>query len=270
MNTIQTVIQNSHILLNWYDVSLSSSKSDFIDPFSVVVVLALLKYKPLGTKLHIGKSMIKLDEAKLGQSLIRTIYRNRKEDLKRIYQPLIYACKYFLAPDHTSLPDPSSVNQGASHVEDLRRVFALSVVGLRNLKQTYKGYDDITNMLNIYINIIDRSVSEYDSIMCFLEDLLKLSEPVGVPTCEQSFGSTTSSSTAQTTTNLKKMIEMKKNIYDQFNSIWSPTRIAIVTHMFKELDTKMDSERANMIQSIEAVLCDCNQDIQNLLKNLSE
>ena len=66
------------------------------------------------------------------------------------------------------------------------------------------------------------------------------------------------------------MIEMKKNIYDQFNSIWSQTRISIVTHMFKELDTKMYSERSNIIQSIESILCDCNQDIQNMLKNLSE
>ena len=178
MNAIQTVIQNSHLLLNWYDVSLSPNKSDFIDPFSIIIVLALLKYKPIGTKLHIGNSIIKLDEPKLGQSVIRTLYRNRKEDLKRIYQPLIYACKYFLAPHQQSLSlkDTPSINN------DLKQVFAFSVVGLRNLKQTYKGHDDIVNMLNIYINIIDRSVNEYDSIMCFLEDLLKLSERTPIPT----------------------------------------------------------------------------------------
>lgn len=53
------------------------------------------------------------------------------------------------------------------------------------------------------------------------------------------------------------MIEIKKNIYDQFNRIWSDSRLAIVTHLFKELDTKIDSERANITQSIISVLSDC-------------
>ena len=253
MKTLQGLIKNTHFLLNWYDISLNSTKSDFIDPFSIIVILALLKYKPIGTKIHIGKSVIQLDEPKFAQSIVRTLHRNRKEDLKRIYHPLIYACKYFLNPDRDSSQVEDHTTQSLFDIQD---VFLFSVAGLRNLKQTYKGYDDVVNMINVYINIIERSINEYDSIMSFLDDLLKLSEPISLVSQENS--------------SLKNMIEMKKNIYDQFNRIWSDTRLAIVTHMFKELDTKIDSERTNITQSITSVLSDCNQDIQNLLKNLSE
>jgi len=245
METFQDILHNTSFLMNWYDVSVNSNnKGEFVDPLSIIVILALLKYKQIGTKLHFRKSSICIDELLFTQGMFRKLSGNRKEDLKRLYQPIIYACKYFLKP----------CNNEQNIYMDIKTIFSLAITGLKNLRQTYKLHDDIVNMINIYINLIDRSINEYDTVMNFLEDLLKLSEP----------------HIDSNDSNMKKMISMKKDVYYQLNSIWSTSRIYIVINLFKELDTKIDSERQNIIKSIASLLCDCNYDVQNLLKNFSE
>lgn len=264
------MMRNTQFLLKYHDTSLNSTRSDFIDPLSVILILALLKYKPIGTKLRIGKSVIRLVKPTLGSRFKNTFCRSRTkiDDLRRLYQPLIHACNFFLEPKSSVrtknaypvdvVETSHGIGQGIDHENtDIRQVFEFAMAGLRNLKQTYKNSEDIVNMIHVYINIIDRTMHDYASIMAFIDDLFKIADPTAV---------------FDDNATLRKVFEMKKSIYEQFNSNWSPIRISIVTQMFKELNRRKDTnetEQSNMMKSIEALLCDCNQDIRNLLRNLS-
>ena len=154
-----------------------------------------------------------------------------------MHLPLIHACKYYLKEDlHDEMKD----------------LFSHAINGLHNLKQTYKIYDETCSMLTMYENIIDKSINDHKEITKFLEHLIELSEPKNT-----------------TDNKIKRMINMKNEIYTQLNGVWSIERLTLINTLFSQLDKKQDGDRQNMFKSIFSILNDCDSDIKNLLKNVS-
>ena len=133
-----------HVYKN-YDVNSFLNKHDLMDPFTVIVNLALLKFKENGTKLKISNKTLSIDDKFIIQNISRTFTGQNKTDLKLLYEPIIEACTFFLieSNDFTIFP-----------------IFEYACEGLKKLKLTYNNFDDVKHLLNIYENIIRKSFKQ--------------------------------------------------------------------------------------------------------------
>lgn len=135
-------------------------KNCLLDPLSVIIKLAILGNKPIGTKVLIQNNIIYLQEPGLFQSVSRVFYKTNKTDLQYMYNPIQIACTVFLSKD-TVLKTPR-----------LKNLFICAQNGLKNLMETYKNCSIICLCLNYYYAIITNHVEQkyYDFI--FLKDSL--------------------------------------------------------------------------------------------------
>ena len=240
MDLIVEAVVSTKTFFNLFEnVTCPSNNNEFIDPLSIIVMLAILKYKPIGTKLHIQYNNLQVNDQSIFQGIQRYFSRDTKTDLKKIHLPLIHACKFYLNKE------PST--------EDLTHLFVCAIKGIDNLKQTYKNFDEICNVLTMYENIIDKSLTNYNEIMNFLDNLIDLSEP----------------KTTTENSKIKRMNVIKNEIYLQLNTIWSKERLSLIHNMFLELDKKQDSDRQNLFKLIFSLLNDCESDSKMLLKSFS-
>jgi hypothetical protein len=126
-----------------------------LDPLSVIVKLAILAHKPIGTKICIHNNIVSLQEPGPFQALCRIIYNLNKTDLHYIYNPIQLACQYFLSRDCLKL-----------HPR-LHNLFSHAQRGLEMQMQTYSSNSTIRHSLNYYHAIItshlDQRTSSADS-----------------------------------------------------------------------------------------------------------
>lgn len=69
-----------------------------LDPLTTIIKLALLYYKPPGTKIHFGKNKMDFHEPGLFQGLCRQFLHSTKDDIRLLYNPIKCACLQYLTP----------------------------------------------------------------------------------------------------------------------------------------------------------------------------
>ena len=67
-----------------------------LDPLSVIIKLAIISNKPIGTKLRIDNNIISLQEPGPFQSLCRYFLKSNKTDIQYLYNPIEIACSKYL------------------------------------------------------------------------------------------------------------------------------------------------------------------------------
>ena len=113
-----------------------------LDPLSVIIKLAILANKPIGTKLLIKNNVIHFQEPGAFQSLCRTLYKTSKNDLQYIYNPIYLGCVHFLSKEFVG------------KCGRIVKLFECAKCGLQNLMETYKKNPLICLTLNYYYAII--------------------------------------------------------------------------------------------------------------------
>ena len=76
--------------------SINANKNEYLDPLSIIVILAINSYKPIGTKISIYDNKLFLSEKSILQGSIRSLYGDKKTDIKLLYLSILFACKLFL------------------------------------------------------------------------------------------------------------------------------------------------------------------------------
>ncbi len=71
-------------------------KSYILDPLSVIIKLAIISNKPVGTKIMIQNNVIFLQEPGIFQAFCRYVLNTNKSDLPYMYNPIHAACQFFL------------------------------------------------------------------------------------------------------------------------------------------------------------------------------
>lgn len=167
-----------------------------LDPLSVIVKLAILAHKPVGTKICIYNNVLSLQDPGPFQGLCRMIYSANKSDLHYIYNPIHIACESFLlgALKPTSAPakeekydswrgpktiphSPMSSQQSLVSVaisddmdsKRMRILFMNAQKGLEKLMETYRTDSAIRHSLHYYSAIIST----------YLEPLLNVGIGIG-------------------------------------------------------------------------------------------
>ena len=134
-------------------------ENDFLlDPLSVIIKLAILSNKPVGTKICILNNLIHIQEVGPFQSFVRYWLKNNKSDLHYLYNPIEIACDNFLSVDIID-EHPTII-----------ALFNSALKGIDKLKETYKEHSMVILCLNYYANIISNHLGDNFNGDLFRED----------------------------------------------------------------------------------------------------
>jgi hypothetical protein len=119
-----------------------------LDPLSVIVKLAILSNKPVGTKIYILRNIIYFQEPGMFQGLCRYFLKTSKTDLQYMYNPIEIACQHFLSKE--------SIEKNPK----LTDLFKCAQNGILKLIETYKQCSIMRLCLNYYYSLIPNHLSE--------------------------------------------------------------------------------------------------------------
>lgn len=114
-----------------------------IDPLTTIIKLAILSYKPIGTKLSIRDNSINIHEQTILNTFIRYYSGDSKNDLRYIYIPIDIACKKYLTEDMIH------------KYPKLIKLFKYAKSGIFNLIRTYDSSNKIVFSLKCYYSTLD-------------------------------------------------------------------------------------------------------------------
>lgn len=135
-------------------------KTVILDPLSVIVKLAILSNKPIGTKLLIQNNVIYFQEPGPFQSIARMVYKSNKTDLQYIFNPINIACSFFLS------------KQFSDKTPRIKNLFLCAQNGLKKLMETYKACSIITITLNYYYSLLTNHINQTYNETMFVKDNL--------------------------------------------------------------------------------------------------
>jgi hypothetical protein len=129
-----------------------------LDPLSVIVKLAILSNKPIGTKLLIQNNIIYFQEPGPFQAISRLFYNTNKTDLRYIFNPLNIACLYFLSKTFIQ------------KTPKIKELFICAQNGLKKLIETYKNCSILNITLNYYYALLNNHIQEEYNDNMFVKD----------------------------------------------------------------------------------------------------
>ena len=129
-----------------------------LDPLSVIIKLAILGNKPIGTKLLIQNNVVYFQEPGFFQSITRFYYSTNKTDLQYMYNPIYIACITFLS------------QESVAKTPRLKNLFINALAGLKNLIETYKSCSILTLCLNYYYALIKNYIENTQNDYLFYKD----------------------------------------------------------------------------------------------------
>lgn len=133
-------------------------KKNVLDPLSIIIKLAILSKKQIGTKISVYNNVLYIQEVGIFQSFVRVIFNNNKVDIQYLYNPIQYACNKFLIKEYIK-ENPN-----------IKKIFINAQLGLKCLIETYKEHMIIIHTLYFYYNIIENHLSDNYNKKLFIED----------------------------------------------------------------------------------------------------
>ena len=129
-----------------------------LDPLSVIVKLAILSNKPIGTKLLIQNNVVYFQEPGPFQAFCRIFYKSNKTDLQYMYNPINIACLHFLSKDFVG------------KTPRIKQLFICAQKGLKILMETYKNCSILNLTLNYYYALLTNHIEQQYNDNMFNKD----------------------------------------------------------------------------------------------------
>ena len=140
------------------DNSNVNVKLFILDPLSVIVKLAILSNKPIGTKLLIQNNVVYFQEPGPFQAFCRIFYKSNKTDLQYMYNPINISCLHFLSKDFVG------------KTPRIKQLFICAQKGLKNLMETYKNCSILNLTLNYYYALLTNHIEQQYNDNMFNKD----------------------------------------------------------------------------------------------------
>lgn len=209
---INILIDKSIGMMNYFNFN----KDEYFDPMTVIINLCIIKYKQIGTKLSILNNNIYISEKSILQSSLRTLFKDRKVDIKLLYLSVLYSCSILISKNN----------------KYITKLFNKSLDGLYNLKKTYEGDYDIIISINNYVAIIQNTLNcgEIKKEFNFLSDLDDDKN--------------------------KEIYNIKNLIFEKLDSVWTNDKIKIISKLFDDIDDNIENIEYvnNILNSINNIL----------------
>lgn len=133
-------------------------KTFVLDPLSVIIKLAIIGNKQVGTKILISKNIMYFQEPGPFQALCRVFFKTNKTDLQYMYNPIELACKQFLSKEFVKT------------TPRIKNLFTCAQNGIKRLIETYKTNSIISLTLNYFNVIITNHVEQTYNESIFNKD----------------------------------------------------------------------------------------------------
>jgi len=131
-----------------------------LDPLSIIIKLAILSKKQIGTKISVYNNVLFIQEVGIFQSLVRYVFKSNKIDIQYLYNPIEIACNYFLSEQFVRI------------TPNIKNLFIDAQKGIKSLIETYKTFTIITHTLYMYYNIISNYLGERYNKNLFIKDTI--------------------------------------------------------------------------------------------------
>lgn len=131
-----------------------------LDPMSVIVKLAIISNKPVGSKLCIKDNVVFIQEPGFFQSVCRLYFNANKTDLQYLYNPIQIACEHYLNVKYME------------KTPEIKKLFNCALRGLDRMKETYKTCPIIVLCLHSYSTLIENHLEGYYNDTIFKKDIM--------------------------------------------------------------------------------------------------
>ena len=152
-------------LLSQEQNSTMNIKLYILDPLSVIIKLAILANKPVGTKIIIKNNIIQFQDPGVFQFAFRFWNNSNKMDLHYLYNPIKIACSAFLENN-----DANKEKKGRAI--RIKKLFQTAQQGLKNLIDTYRNSSMVNVCLNYYYSMITNYIEEKNNDNLFHKDTM--------------------------------------------------------------------------------------------------
>lgn len=135
-----------------------NQKKYLLDPLSVIVKLAILASKQVGTKVCIQNNVMSFQDPGPFQGFCRIVFKLNKTDLHFMYNPIQLACSHYLSA------------AALKTRPRMRNLFVYAQKGLEKLIDTYQANSTVVHSLNYYHAIISNYVEAKYNATLFRKD----------------------------------------------------------------------------------------------------
>ena len=224
-----------------------------IDPFSCLVKVSLLRFLDTGTKISINNNRLFFNSPTYIQGIVRFLYGDNREHLHNLYLPIQKCVEWFWDESHT----------------DMIYIFNNAVIGLKMLKQAYSEYATIQHTIDYYIIILMQKNSsliakmgittlDIETITSSLldndntnnkqnksqkKDKNNKEQKKEQSNKEQSNEPDPIVENISVNTHANKLKDIHKFLFD----LWNKREIDIVINLYKELESKKNTEEKNSL-----------------------
>ena len=123
--------------------ALRSEKNSILDPLTCMARLAILQFKPLGTKISVGNNRISYNNPDFLQGATRWTLGDNREDLHNVYNPIKKTLLWYNIESR-----------------EIRGLCEYAVKGIKQLRETYNVNSTINHTLNLYILELEVAIRE--------------------------------------------------------------------------------------------------------------
>ena len=230
-----------------------------LDPLTTLIKLAILPFKPEGTKLSIDNNYIFYSENTVYQFAVRTYYGNSYNDLRDITKPLHKAVAWYF-------DDPK-----------MKYLFENAINGLEKLKQTYGNTgkaDAVQSYIDILAGFNQRVMMEINKEKEKDKDRERDKEkrknkPDNQTQTQNQNQNQSQNGISSNNTNGNETEQQDLKIHNILKSIWTEDDKEIVMHFFQKLkNSKSKEDTDDTINSLEALLLSIHKKIEKEIKTL--
>jgi hypothetical protein len=269
-------------------------KSKIIDPFSTIIRLSLISFKPVGTKLCIDHNRIYLQEPNVLQGTVRTIHGDQKDDLHNLCIPIQRACEQFLKKTKSDALELQMLkNKDNEKNKDNQK----DRDGEKDKSKPHVRFDKNTTDENSYEDDFDtdekikKSSNDDDTRWVFnkaLEGLSGLAKTYSnhkvTQHCIQHYKLIIKNYMTNTSIQSSSVdeVDIKNDVYDKLDVLWSDAQMKIVYGLLMEMDKlhnemieKPDKKENNsykmecLYNTVESFLSQNDLEISKILSTIS-
>jgi hypothetical protein len=227
-----------------------------LDPLTTLIKLAILPFKPEGTKLSIDNNYIFYSENTLYQFAVRTYYGDSYNDLRDITKPLHKAVAWYF--------DDAK----------MKYLFDNAINGLEKLKQTYGNTgkaDAVQSYIDVLAGFNHRVMQEINREKEKEKEKEREREKEKRKNKQENSQSQSNQNTNSSNNNMNNETEQQQDmkIHNILKSSWSDDDKEIVMHFFQKLkNSKSKEDTDDTINSLEALLLSIHKKIEKEIKTL--
>jgi len=143
-NSMKNAIQ---YLKNMTTKTTKIEKIQTLEPLTTIITLAIISFKPIGTKIAVSSNKIYVQLPNVIQPALRWTYGNNREEIHYLLKPIFRAIKLYRPHED----------------DDMETIFKYAISGLKLLKNSYHNISStLCHAIDLYINIIEVGLTGSD------------------------------------------------------------------------------------------------------------